>query len=202
MKAIIGRKIGMTSIIHEDGSLLPITLIKSDTNTVTQLKTLEKDGYSAMQLGEGQTIKQKRPQAGHTKATKVKPRVSREFRLDESELPALGDTFDVSTFEVGDKVQVTGVSKGKGFAGTIKRWNFHTGPKTHGSRNYRRPGSIGSMYPQKIFKGKKMAGRMGHDNVTVKNLKVALVDTDKQLVGIKGAVPGPKRGTVYIRGIN
>jgi len=131
----------------------------------------------------------------------MQSKVLREFRIDE--LPEdmnVGDTLAADVFSVGDKVHAVGVSKGKGFAGTIKRHNFHRGRKTHGGQSYRRPGSIGSMYPQHIFKGKKMAGRMGHDRVTVRNLTVALVDAEKNVIGITGAIPGPRQGLVLIRG--
>jgi large subunit ribosomal protein L3 len=140
--------------------------------------------------------------AGHTQAAKVTPKYIREFRVDE--LPAdlkVGDTIDVSQFELGDVVSATGTSKGKGFAGTVKRHNFNTSKKTHGGNgDVRRPGSIGSMYPQKVFKGKRMAGRMGHDRVTVKNLKVAYISPEDNLIGIKGAVPGPRKGLIVIGG--
>jgi large subunit ribosomal protein L3 len=128
----------------------------------------------------------------------------REYRITEEEANELtiGDTLTADSFSIGDSVNVTSTSKGKGFAGTIKRHNFHRGRKTHGGRSYRRPGSIGSMYPQKIFKGKKMAGRMGHDQVTVRNLKVALIDTELNVIGVTGAVPGPRKGIVMIKGAN
>jgi large subunit ribosomal protein L3 len=139
--------------------------------------------------------------AGHVKQANVTPKVIREFRVDEiTEDMKIGESISADSFVVGDTVQVTGTSKGKGFAGTIKRHNFHRGRKTHGGRSYRRPGSIGSMYPQKIFKGKKMAGQMGHEQVTVKNLKVALIDTDLNIIGVVGAVPGPRKGIVLVKG--
>jgi large subunit ribosomal protein L3 len=133
--------------------------------------------------------------------SKAESKVVREFRIDEiSEDLKLGDQVSIENFEIGDAVHVTATSKGKGWAGTIKRHNFHRGRKTHGGGSYRRPGSIGSMYPQKIFKGKKMAGQMGHEQVTVRNLKVALVDNENNLIGVTGAVPGPRKGIVLLKG--
>lgn len=201
MKALITRKIGMTSAINEDGALQAITLLTAEPNIVTQIKSLENDGYTAVQLGADKTKGLGKSQAGHQKKAKVQSKVLREFTIEE--LPedlSVGSEIKADVFSVGDKVHAIGVSKGKGFAGTIKRHNFHRGRKTHGGQSYRRPGSIGSMYPQHIFKGKKMAGRMGHDQVTVRNLTVALVDTDNNVIGISGAIPGPRKGLVLIRG--
>lgn len=202
MKALFGTKIGMTQIISEDGVAVPVTLIKAGPITVTQVKTVEKDGYNAVQVAYGEGKNLSKAVAGHVKAAKVTPNKIREIRVEE--LPEglkVGDTIDVSEFELGDIVHATGTSKGKGFAGTVKRWNFNTSKKTHGGNgNVRKPGSIGSMYPQKVFKGKKMAGHMGHERVTVKNLKVAYIDQESNLIGLKGAVPGPKKGFVMIGG--
>ncbi|HET6622411.1 MAG TPA: 50S ribosomal protein L3 [Candidatus Saccharimonadales bacterium] len=202
MKTLIGTKIGMTQVVSEDGVALPVTLIQAGPVTVTQVKTVEKDGYSAVQLGYGKGKNLSNAVAGHVKQAKITPKVIREVRLDElSDDLTVGANFDVSVFTVGDVVDVTGTSKGKGFAGTVKRHNFNTSKKTHGGNgNVRKPGSIGSMYPQKIFKGKRMAGRMGHERVTVKNLLVAYVDQELGLIGLKGAVPGPKKGIVRIGG--
>lgn len=202
MKTLIGTKIGMTQVVSEDGVALPVTLIQAGPVTVTQVKTVEKDGYQAVQLGYGKGKNLSNAVAGHVKQAKVTPKVMQEVRLDElSDDLKVGANFDVSVFAVGDVVDVTGTSKGKGFAGTVKRHNFNTSKKTHGGNgNVRKPGSIGSMYPQKIFKGKRMAGRMGHDRVTVKNLLVAYVDQELGLIGLKGAVPGPKKGIVRIGG--
>ncbi len=204
MKTLIGTKIGMTQILSEDGATIPVTLVIAGPCTVTQVKTAEKDGYNAVQIGFGEGKNLSNAVAGHVKTAKVTPRVIREVRIDElSDDTTVGAKFDVSAFSVGDVVDVTGTSKGKGFAGTVKRHNFNTSKRTHGGNgNVRKPGSIGSMYPQKIFKGKRMAGRMGHDRVTVKNLVVALVDVENNLLGLKGAVPGPKKGTVMIGGTN
>lgn len=202
MKTLLGTKIGMTQIISEDGAAIPVTLVKAGPVTVTQVKTVEKDGYNAVQVGYGEGKNLSNAVSGHVKAAKVTPKVIREVRVAEHDGEMkVGDSFDVTVFAVGDSVDVTGTSKGKGFAGTVKRHNFNTSKKTHGGNgNVRKPGSIGSMYPQKVFRGKRMAGRMGHDQVTVKNLTVAYVDADLGLIGLKGAVPGPRRGIVTIGG--
>ncbi len=202
MKTLLGTKIGMTQIISADGVTIPVTLVKAGPVTVTQVKTVEKDGYNAVQVGYGEGKNLSNAVQGHVKAANIAPKVIREVRVSEhTEAVKVGDSFDVTVFTVGDSVDVTGVSKGKGFAGTVKRHNFNTSKKTHGGNgNVRKPGSIGSMYPQKVFRGKRMAGRMGHDQVTVKNLTVAYVDADLGLIGLKGAVPGPRRGIVTIGG--
>ncbi len=202
MKALITRKVGMTSTIAEDGKVQAITLLSASPCVVTQVKTDETDGYTSVQIGFEETKENNinKAQKGHFKAAGVLPKIIREFRVDEiTEDLKVGETVNPEVFSVGDVVHVTGTSKGKGFAGTIKRHNFHRGRKTHGGRSYRRPGSIGSMYPQKIFKGKKMAGQMGDEQVTIKNLKVALVDTELGVIGVAGAVPGPRRGIVLIK---
>lgn len=202
MKAFITRKVGMTSAIDENGSVQAITLLSACPQTVTYIKNDDNDGYSAIQLGT-ETTKHGKALTGHLKAAKIMPKIIREFRVDKiSEDLAVGKTFNAEVFSIGDTVDVTGTSKGKGFAGTIKRHGFHRGRKTHGGRSYRRPGSIGSMYPQRIFKGKRMAGHMGHDRVTIKNLKVALVDTANNIIGVTGAVPGPKKSVVLVRGVS
>ncbi len=202
MKALLGTKIGMTQIISESGAAIPVTLIQAGPVTVTQVKSVESDGYNAVQVAYGEGKNLSKAVAGHVVAAKVTPKHIREFRVDE--LPAdlkVGDVIDVTKFSLGDMVDATGTSKGKGFAGTVKRHNFNTSKKTHGGNgNVRKPGSIGSMYPQKVFKGKRMAGRMGHDRVTVKNLEVAYVDAASNLIGLKGAVPGPKKGLIVIGG--
>ena len=203
MKALLGTKIGMTQLISEDGKAVPVTIIKAGPVTVTQVKTVETDGYNAVQVGfeEGKNLS--KAVAGHLKAADVTPKYIREFRItDTSEELAVGNTFDVTAFELGDVVDATGTSKGKGFAGTIKRHNFERHKKSHGGKgNTRKPGSIGSMYPQKVFKGKRMAGRMGHDQVTVKNLVVSYIDVENNLIGLKGAIPGPKRGLIVINAL-
>lgn len=200
MKSLIATKIGMTSTINENGVVEAITLLTVEPNVITQVKNVETDGYTAVQIGTG-AAKHGKAQTGHYKASKVMPKITREFRVDEiTEDLKVGESLTPEVFLVGDEVHVTGTSKGKGWAGTIKRHNFHRGRKTHGGRSYRRPGSIGSMYPQKIFKGKKMAGQMGNVRVTTKNLKVALIDMENNVIGLKGSVPGPRKGTVLIRG--
>jgi len=202
MKALITRKVGMTSTIAEDGSLQAVTLLSASPNVITQVKDVEGDGYTAVQLGFENGKNLTKSVAGHVKSAKTTPKIMREFRLDRVEEDMkIGELISADSFVVGDTVDVVGTSKGKGFAGTIKRHNFHRGRKTHGGRSYRRPGSIGSMYPQKIFKGKKMAGQMGNDRVTVKNLKIALVDTELNIIGIAGAVPGPRKGIVLVKGV-
>ncbi len=201
MKALITRKLGMTSILDEKGAAVPVTLLSASPNVVTQLKSEETDGYRGVQLGFETTKKPSKPQTGHFKASKATPKIIREFRVTDEDIDlSVGDHLAADAFSVGDVVKATGLSKGKGFAGTIKRHNFHLGRKTHGGRSYRRPGSIGSMYPQRIFPGKKMAGQMGHQKVTTKNLRVAIIDTDLGVIGLRGAVPGPKKGLVLIRG--
>ena len=204
MKALITRKVGMTSTIAEDGTVQAITLLSASPCVITQVKTTEPDGYTAVQVGFEEAKKQNvnKAQEGHFKKAKlaIMPKIIREFRVEElTEDLKVGETINPEVFSVGDVVDVTGDSKGKGWAGTIKRHNFHRGRKTHGGRSYRRVGSIGSMYPQKIFKGKKMAGQMGDEQVTVKNLKVALVDTELGVIGVTGAVPGPRKGIVILK---
>lgn len=202
MKALLGTKLGMTQILGEDGVTIPVTILQAGPCTVTQVKTTDKDGYNAVQIGYGAGKNLSNATAGHVKAAKVTPKIIREVRIDELESGVtVGSTIDASIFSVGDVVDVTGTSKGKGFAGNVKRHNFNTSKKTHGGNgNVRKPGSIGSMYPQKVFKGKRMAGQMGAERVTVKNLTVAYVDADKNVIGLKGAVPGPRKGFVLIGG--
>lgn len=204
MKALITRKVGMTSTIAEDGTMQAITLLSASPCVITQVKTDEKDGYTAVQVGfeQAKEAKTHKPQAGHFKAAGTMPKIVREFRVPEiTEDLTVGSQLTAEVFTVGDTVHVTGTSKGKGWAGTIRRHNFHRQRKTHGGKgNTRKVGSIGSMYPQHILKGKKMAGHLGHEQVTVRNLKVALVDADKGYIGVVGAVPGPNKGIVLIKG--
>ena len=202
MQVIIGTKIGMTQIIGDDGIVTPVTILQADPSTVTQIKTVETDGYNAVQLGYGQGKNLSKSVSGHVKAAGVTPKVLKEFRVETLPELKIGDKISVESFKLGEKVEVTGISKGKGYAGTVKRWNFNESRNTHGFKgNIRRVGSIGSMYPQKVFKGKRMPGRMGHDQVTVKNLIVAFLDTENNLIGLKGAVPGPKKGIVTVTAI-
>ncbi len=204
MKALITRKIGMTSTIAEDGTVQAVTLLSASPCVITQVKTTETDGYTAVQVGfeEAKEDKVAKPQAGHLKASNKLPKIIREFRVDEvTEDLSVGTELTAEVFSVGDTVHVTGTSKGKGWAGTIRRHNFHRQRKTHGGKgNTRKVGSIGSMYPQHILKGKKMAGQLGATQVTVRNLRVALVDAEKGYIGVVGAVPGPRKGIVIIKG--
>lgn len=192
----------MSQLINDNGEMVPVTLVQAGPCVVTQIRTADKDGYQAIQIGFGEQKKLNKSQAGHLKPAKSRAKTLREIRIKAEEGAELkaGDKLDVSVFEAGDTVKITGINRGKGFAGTIKRHNFSRGPKTHGSRSYRRPGSIGSMYPQKVWRGKKMAGRLGAKTTTTSNLTVAEIMAEDNLVAIKGAVPGPSRGTVLIRG--
>ncbi len=197
MKALITRKVGMTSLIADDGIVTAVTLLSASPCVITQVKTAETDGFEKAKHPA-------KPQIGHATKAKLAPsKILCEIRMDEStDDISVGTELKADVFSVGDSVQVTGTSKGKGFAGTIKRHNFKLGRKTHGGRNYRRPGSIGSMYPQRIFKGKRMAGQMGHEQVTVKGLKIALVDLENNLIAVTGAVPGPRKSIVILKGGN
>ncbi|KKU19753.1 MAG: 50S ribosomal protein L3 [Candidatus Saccharibacteria bacterium GW2011_GWA2_46_10] len=202
MKALLTRKLGMATTLSDKGVATAVTLLTASPNTISQIKTTETDGYKAIQLGFEQSKKMPKPQTGHLKPAKAQSKILREFRIydgDELEL-TVGDQMAADIFSVGDVVDATGVSKGKGFAGTIKRHGFALGRKTHGGRSYRRPGSIGSMFPQRIFPGKKMAGRMGGNQVTIKNLKVAIVDAENNIIAIEGAIPGPNKGLVLLKG--
>ena len=203
MKALITRKVGMTSTIAEDGTVQAVTLLSASPCVITQIKTQDVDGYTAVQLGfeEAKEATTNKPQINHFKEAGKMPKIVREFRVNElTEDLSVGNELDAEVFSVGDIVHVTGTSKGKGWAGTIRRHNFHRGRKTHGGRSYRRPGSIGSMYPQHILKGKKMAGHLGDEQVTVRNLRVAIVDKEKGYIGVVGAVPGPRKGIVTVKG--
>jgi large subunit ribosomal protein L3 len=203
MKVILGTKIGMTQIIGQDGVVTPVTVLQAGPATVTQIKTVETDGYNAVQLGFGQGKNLSKAVVGHVKKAgeNITPKEIREFRTADIPDAKLGDEITVANFTLGDKVTVSGTSKGKGFAGTIKRHNFNESRNTHGFKgDIRKVGSIGSMYPQKVFKGKKMPGRMGTDTVTVKNLVVAYIDTANNLLGLKGAVPGPNKGLITVEG--
>ena len=205
MQVILGTKIGMTQIIGADGVVTPVTILQAGPATVTQIKTTESDGYNAVQLGYGQGKNLSKSVSGHVKKAgeNINPKVLREFRTESAPEVKLGDILTVESFTLGDKVSVTGISKGKGFAGTVKRWNFNESRNTHGFKgDIRKVGSIGSMYPQKVWKGKRMPGRMGHDQVTVRNLVVAYIDKENNLLGLKGAVPGPKNGLVTVEGRN
>jgi large subunit ribosomal protein L3 len=204
MAEILGKKVGMTQIVDEKGIIIPVTVIEAGPCYVTQKKTVENDGYSAIQLGFGD-LRQKslnKPKAGHLKKSGA-PAVKylREFRVANPDDYQEGQKIDASIFAAGDMVDVIGTSKGKGFAGGVKRHGFSGGPKTHGqSDRWRAPGSVGAgTTPGRVWKGTKMAGRMGNDRVTVQNLKVALVDVEKNVIAVRGAVPGAKNGLVIVR---
>jgi large subunit ribosomal protein L3 len=200
---LIGRKLGMTRIFGDDGTVVPVSVIEATPNSVTRLRTPEQDGYAALQLGAGVARRLTKPVAGQFKdldKDKQMPARVREFRVDSTEGYEVGQTLDVSLFEAGELVDVTGVSKGHGFTGTIARHHFKRGPKTHGSNNYRQPGSIGAgTTPGRVFKGTKMGGHMGDDQVTVKKLKVVKVDTERNLILVKGAVPGARNALLLVR---
>ena len=203
MKAILGEKSGMTQIFAEDGRVVPVTVVKAGPCVIVQKKTVETDGYNAVQVGFGE-VKEKnvnKPKKGHFAKVKAAPtRWLREFRTDEAEELEAGSEIKVDVFEAGEKIDVSGISKGKGFLGVIARWGQHRGPMSHGSRYHRRPGSMGACAsPAKVMKGKRLPGRGGFDRVTVQNLEVVKVDTDKNLLLVKGAVPGAKGGLVTIR---
>ena len=201
MKTLLGTKLGMTQLLADDGRAVPVTLIQAGPVTVTQVKTVETDGYNAVQVAYGAGKNLSKAVAGHVKPAKVTPAHIREFRIDELNDVKVGDEINVSVFSVGETVDATGISKGKGFAGTIKRHNFKASNQSHGGQgNVRRTGSIGSMYPQKVWKGKKMPGQMGAEQVTVKNLEIAYVDPETNLIGLKGAVPGPRKGLIVLGG--
>lgn len=195
----------MTSTIADDGTVVAVTLLSASPCVITQIKTDETDGYQAVQVGFEEDKRANKPQTSHFKKAGVTPKIIREFRTEGKDLPedlAVGSKLTAEVFSVGDVVDVVGTSKGKGYAGTIKRHNFHRQRKTHGGKgNTRQPGSIGSMYPQHILKGKRMAGRMGAERVTVKNLKVAIIDSDKGILAVTGAVPGPRKSIVLVKGV-
>ena len=205
MKFIVGYKQEMTQQYREDGTVVPVTVVKADPAFVTQVKTADKDGYQAIQIGIGSRNKAGKSLAGHlapiTK-TGVKPfHRLREIRLEDSSGFSLGDTITVETFTAGDKVAVTGTSKGKGFQGVVKRHGFSGGPASHGHKDQlRMPGSIGSQDPQRVFKGMKMGGRMGGDRVTVKNLEIVYIDPENNLLYVKGALPGARNSLILIMG--
>ena len=199
MKTLLGTKIGMTQILGDDGTLTPVTIIEASPATVTQVKTVESDGYDAVQFGFGEGKNLSKAVAGHVKKSGVSPKEIRETRDNLTGEEKIGDKITVKAFAIGDAVDAIGTSKGKGWAGTIKRHNFKRHRKSHGGKgNTRKVGSIGWMYPQKVMKGHPMAGQMGAERVTVKNLTVAYVDIAKNIIGVKGAVPGPKKSVVEI----
>jgi large subunit ribosomal protein L3 len=201
MKGILGKKVGMTQIFDDTGEAIPVTVIEAGPCYVTQIKTEKRDGYEAIQLGFGEAKRLNKPQRGHLPKGVPDLRYSREIRVDDISTYEIGQKIDASVFSVGDLVDVVGISKGKGFAGVMKRHGFGGGPITHGqSDRARAPGSIGSTStPGRVVKGLRMAGHMGSQRSTVQNLKVVLVDPERNLVAVRGAVPGAKGGLVTIK---
>jgi large subunit ribosomal protein L3 len=196
---LIGRKVGMTQVFAEDGTMVPVSVLSIEPNTVTELRTLARDGYTAVQLGTGTARRTSKPRAGQLRDL---PRVRdvREFRVEDTTDYAVGQVLDVSLFAAGESVDITGVSKGKGFSGTIKRHHFRRGPETHGSDSHRAPGSIGGgTTPGKVFKGTAMAGHMGHERVTVKGATIVRTDSERNLLLVRGPVPGPRNALVVVR---
>lgn len=203
MKFLIGKKIGMTQIFDEEGTVTPVTVIEAEPNVVVQKKTVETDGYNAIQVATGQ-VKIRRvnkPLKGHYDKAGVEPKkYAKEFRTEEVENYSIGDEIKVDLFAAGEFIDVTGTSKGKGTQGVIKRHGFARGRETHGSKFHRMPGGMGAAtYPGRVFKNHRMAGKMGNEQVTIQNLEVVRVIADKNLILIKGAIPGPKKGTVTLK---
>lgn len=202
-KAILGKKIGMTQIFTENGVLIPVSVIEAGPCPVVQKKTEEVDGYTAVQVGfeDKKERRANKPEKGHFgKAGVPVKKHLKEFKLDSAAELNVGDVLTVEQFEGGDVVDVTGTSKGHGFAGTIKRWGTHRGPMTHGSHYHRGPGSLGACSdPSRVFKGKKMPGHFGVEKVTIQNLDLVKIDTERNLLLIKGSVPGPKGGLVVVK---
>ncbi len=202
-KGLIGKKIGMTQIFDDKGNVIPVTVVEAGPNVVTQKKTMENDGYEAVQVGFGdvKVTRVNKPMKGHFDKADVAPKkVLKEFRLEDISALNVGDIIKADTFAEGDTVDVKGTSKGHGTAGAIKRWNFSRLRMTHGTGpNHRHQGSLGACSsPSRVFKGRKMAGHYGHETVTIQNLKVVKVDAENNLIAIKGAIPGPKGGIVVI----
>ena len=202
MKGILGKKVGMTQVFTTEGKLIPVTVVEVEPNVITQIKTVEKDGYDAIQLGTD-SIKEKlsnKPEIGHTKKANTTPkRFLKEIRGVNVNDYTLGQTIGVDIFEAGEIVDVTGTSKGKGFQGVIKRHNQSRGPMGHGSQYHRGVGSLGTMLPMHVLKGKKMPGQMGNVQRTVQNLEIVAVDVENSVILVKGNVPGPKKSLVMIR---
>ena len=206
-KAILGTKVGMTQLFLEDGRVVPVTVVEAGPCTVVQKKTVERDGYSAIQVGfktlsdsRAKKLKNK-PEQGHFKKAGVAAtRYLREFRLDDAQNYEVGQLINVDVFAKGDSVDVVGTSKGHGYTGAILRWNQHTGPKAHGSKYHRGVGSLSANSdPSRVFKNKHMSGQWGHERVTVQNLEVVRVDGERNLLFVKGALPGPNGGLLMIR---
>ncbi|NLD59595.1 MAG: 50S ribosomal protein L3 [Clostridiales bacterium] len=206
-KAILGKKIGMTQIFLPDGRLVPVTVVEAGPCVVTQVKTAKTDGYEAVQVGFGELSEQRakklinKPELGHFKKAAVAPtRYLREFRFEDVSGYNVGDTIRCDVFEAGEKVDAVGTSKGRGFTGVIQRWNQHTGPMAHGSKYHRGVGSLSANSdPSRVFKNKKMAGQYGGERVTIQNLEVVKVDAERNLIMVKGAIPGPNGSLVTVR---
>ena len=201
-KAILGTKLGMTQVFSPEGKIIPVTVVEAGPCKIAQIKTEENDGYKAIQIGYGEVkpVNVNKPAAGHCAKAGIDPvKHLKEIRTKDIDSYKPGDIISVEVFEAGDIVDVSGVSKGKGFAGGIKRWNQRRGPMGHGSKNHRRPASAGAKGPARVFKGKKSPGHLGHENVTVQNLEVVKVDVERNLLLIKGAVPGPKKGLLLVK---
>ena len=202
-KALIGKKVGMTQIFDEEGKVIPVTVIEATPCTVTQIKTVEQDGYSAVQLGFGDVKESKlnKPRLGHLSKNKIAPKkYLREFRLDSVEGMNVGDELKADVFTAGDRVDIQGTSKGKGFQGVIKRHGQSRGPMGHGSMYHRRPGSMGpTSTPGRVFKGKKLPGHMGAQTISIQNLEVVRVDLDKNVILVKGSVPGAKGAILKLK---
>lgn len=202
MKGILGRKVGMTEVFSTDGKLIPVTVIEVEPNVVTQVKTVDKDGYDAIQVGafDKKVKSSNKPEMGHVKKANTKPkRFLKEIRGIDTSSYTLGQVISADVFQSGDTVDVTGTSKGKGFQGVIKRWNQSRGPETHGSTYHRRVGSMGTMRPMRVLKGKKLPGHMGSEQVTIQNLMIVDVDTENKYILVSGNVPGAKNTFVFIR---
>jgi large subunit ribosomal protein L3 len=197
---LIGRKVGMTQVFQPDGTMVAVSVVEVTPNTVTRLRSDARDGYTAVQLGAGERRRLTKPLAGQLKDL-PRVRTIREFRLDDTGEYSLGQRLAVGdVFAEGDIVDVTGVSKGHGFAGTVKRHHFSRGPKTHGSDNYRKPGSIGpGTTPGRVYKGLRMSGHMGHERVTIKKLRVVRVDADRNLILLRGSVPGAPGALTFVK---
>jgi large subunit ribosomal protein L3 len=198
---LIGRKVGMTSVFQEDGTMIPVSVVSVEPNTVTRVRTGERDGYTAVQLGIEPSRRLSKPEAGQLAGDLPKVATIREFRVDDVDGYELGQTISVADmFAPGELIDVTGVSKGKGFAGTVKRHHFSRGPKTHGSDNYRKPGSIGpGTTPGRVYKGLRMAGHLGADRTTIKKLRVVRTDPERNLLLVKGALPGGRGALLLIK---
>ncbi len=202
MKGILGKKLGMTQIFTAEGIVVPVTVVEATPNVVTQIKTVEKDGYNAIQVGfeDAKEKSLNKPQKGHLAAANVLKKHLKEFRVDSVEEFTVGQEIKADLFAAGEIIDVTGISKGKGFQGPIKRHGQSRGPESHGSRYHRRPGSMGACsFPGRVFKNKKLAGHMGSVKVTVQNLEVVRVDADKNLILVKGAIPGAKGSVVTLK---